>query len=122
MKKEIVIGTPGESGEQILPLLSCSTAYGEATLNRNSHQFSVGGLQIPVTPMHEGILRVLITNPGNKASFQELFSVKGRRPRRASSPAAVVTTNIIDLRRQLGEFAGLLKNIPGVGFEFKKDE
>jgi DNA-binding response OmpR family regulator len=103
-----------ESSEQ--PIVTRRTKYGDVTLDTESHTFTVADREIPLSPIREQIMLLLLRNFGNMVSTDEIIEATEHLRLRGLTigtvPKDTVYLDIRILRKQLGaEFANLIQTL-----------
>ncbi len=93
---------------------------GGITVDRHRHQVTVGGRPLSMTRSEFGLLDTLIRQPGRAFRRSELISS-------ALGDDAIVLERTIDVhiravRRKLGDAAGMIETVRGVGYRFREPD
>ena len=93
------------------------TCFG-VTVDRRRHRATIDNVPIELTPSEFGLLNALVRQPGRAFSRDELIDA-------ALGENTIVLERTIDvhiraLRKKMGENAGLIETVRGVGYRFKE--
>ncbi len=88
-------------------------------LNSRTHQCLLDEKPLSLTPTEFSILRILLENQGQVVSAEELFRQIWQDEYYVKSNNTI-TVHIRHLREKLGESAGYIKTIWGVGYKIEK--
>ncbi|MDN3525958.1 winged helix-turn-helix domain-containing protein [Halomonas sabkhae] len=85
-------------------------------LDRQAHELVRQDRRIRLTPLEAGVLACLLDHPGEALARERLLAmVWGSRYTEGSNKVDAV---VVGLRRKLGDQAGLVETVPGVGYRF----
>ena len=93
--------------------------HGGLSLNVKTHQCLLLDKPLTLTPTEFSILRILLENNGQVVSAEELFPQIWKDEYYTKSNNTI-TVHIRHLREKLGESAGYIKTIWGVGYKIEK--
>ena len=93
--------------------------HGGLSLNVKTHQCLLLDKPLTLTPTEFSILRILLENNGQVVSAEELFHQIWKDEYYTKSNNTI-TVHIRHLREKLGESAGYIKTIWGVGYKIEK--
>ena len=93
--------------------------HGGLSLNVKTHQCLLLDKPLTLTPTEFSILRILFENNGQVVSAEELFHQIWKDEYYTKSNNTI-TVHIRHLREKLGESAGYIKTIWGVGYKIEK--
>ena len=93
--------------------------HGGLSLNVKTHQCLLLDKPLTLTPTEFSILRILLENNGQVVSAEELFHQIWKDEYYTNSNNTI-TVHIRHLREKLGESAGYIKTIWGVGYKIEK--
>ena len=93
--------------------------HGGLSLNIKTHQCLLLDKPLTLTPTEFSILRILLENNGQVVSAEELFHQIWKDEYYTKSNNTI-TVHIRHLREKLGESAGYIKTIWGVGYKIEK--
>jgi two-component system phosphate regulon response regulator PhoB len=92
-------------------------AAGPIAVERSSRHVSVSGEAVRLTPLEHRLLLALMERPGHAQSRQQLYvDVWEASP---NVRTRTVDMHVQRLRRKMGESAGLIETVRGVGYRFK---
>lgn len=89
------------------------------TMNTKTHECFLDEKPLSLTPTEFAILRILLENQGQVVSAEELFHQIWQDEYYTKSNNTI-TVHIRHLREKLGESAGYIKTIWGVGYKIEK--
>lgn len=89
------------------------------TMNTKTHECFLDEKSLSLTPTEFAILRILLENQGRVVSAEELFHQIWQDEYYTKSNNTI-TVHIRHLREKLGESAGYIKTIWGVGYKIEK--
>lgn len=89
------------------------------TMNTKTHECFLDEKPLNLTPTEFSILRILLENQGQVVSAEELFH-KIWQDEYYTKSNNTITVHIRHLREKLGESAGYIKTIWGVGYKIEK--
>lgn len=89
------------------------------TMNTKTHECFLDEKPLSLTPTEFAILRILLENQGRVVSAEELFHQIWQDEYYTKSNNTI-TVHIRHLREKLGESAGYIKTIWGVGYKIEK--
>lgn len=92
--------------------------HGGLSLNVKTHQCLLNESPLTLTPTEFSILRILLENNGQVVSAEELFHQIWKDEYYTKSNNTI-TVHIRHLREKLGESAGYIKTIWGVGYKIE---
>jgi two-component system phosphate regulon response regulator PhoB len=111
-------GRPAEPGAEAKGRLA--PADGALVIDLDRHEVEVNGRPVKLTPTEFGILRCLAGRPGFVRTREQILgSVHGETT--VLSPRAV-DVHMTALRRKLGEAAGLIETVRGIGYRLREDQ
>ena len=87
---------------------------GSLTLDETSRKASVGGVGLPLTRSEFDLLNVLAAHPGRVYTRQQIIAQIQREEKDVTD--RTVDTLMVGLRRKLGEWAGHIETIRGIGY------
>ncbi len=93
---------------------------GPIAVDKAAHRVLVGEEEIPVTALEFRILAILVERRGRVQSRDRLLADAGREDEDVSERA--VDTHIKRLREKLGDAAGWIETVRGVGYRFRDEE
>lgn len=93
-------------------------AAGTVTVDRSSRRASVSGEEVRLTALEHRLLVTLMDRRGRAQTRQQLYQdVWMANP---NVETRTVDMHVQRLRKKLGESAGLIETVRGVGYRFKK--
>ncbi len=93
--------------------------HGGLLLNVKEHECLLNERPLELTPTEFSILRILLENHGQAVSAEEMFH-KIWQDEYYTKSNNTITVHIRHLREKLGESAGYIKTIWGVGYKIEK--
>ena len=90
---------------------------GKLTITPSRHEVLLGGQEIKLTPLEFNILYCLARRPGRVFTRNQIIDV-------AQGEGVIVTERTIDvhivaLRKKMGDAAGLVETVRGIGYKFR---
>ena len=89
------------------------------TMNIKTHECLLNEKPLTLTPTEFSLLRILLENKGQVVSAEEMFHQIWQDEYYTKSNNTI-TVHIRHLREKLGESAGYIKTIWGVGYKIEK--
>ena len=117
-----MLGDPGSSGGEQYMVYDSNTresglAAGPIAVERSSRHVSVSGEEVRLTALEHRLLLALMEGRGRAQSREQLYvDVWNGRP---GVRTRTVDMHVQRLRTKMGESAGLIETVRGVGYRFK---
>lgn len=96
-----------------------SIARHSITIDRENHRVALEGKDLPLTPTEFRLLWTLMRQPGRTFSRNELMD--SSRGEDANALERTIDVHIRSLRQKLGDHAGLVETVRGIGYRFKEE-